>query len=311
MAELLLSTLVPCYNHEDFITDTIESIWKQNIDNMEIIVIDDGSSDNSYEVLKKLQASSPVPMHVSTQENAGIVKTLNRCLSKAQGKYISLIGSDDQYFPDALANLLTKIEKKDDIKVIYANAREFKGDELFEKMHQDQALEILSLTPAEIEKKLRTEVPRPLLTQCAIFEKSLLDSIHGWDETLMLDDWPLNIKVFHYLAQHKYKHDFLDIDLVKYRFHDTNLHKNYYKMYLMIEEVILRYAPKKTRKKFLSKEAFDHGKILLKKNKPAGNKLLFKSLILHFDLFKFLDILRLTIKYNLINTFQKQNTQKN
>jgi len=305
MAKTLLSTLVPCYNHQDFITDTIESIWKQNISDMEIIVIDDGSSDSSYEVLKKLQASSPVPMHISTQENVGLVNTLNRCLTKAQGKYISLIGSDDQYFPNALATLLEKIQKDDDLKVIYANAREFKGDELFEKMHQSQARDILALTPSEIEKKLRSEVPRPLLTQCAIFEKSLLDGIHGWDETLMLDDWPLNIEVFHYLAQHKYKHDFLDIDLVKYRFHDTNIHKNYYKMYLMIEEVILRYAPQETRKKFLSKEAFEHGKILLKRNKPGGNKLLFKSLILHFDLFKFLDVLRLTIKYNLKYIFQK------
>ncbi len=303
MAQTLLSTLVPCYNHEDFITDTIESIWKQNISNMEIIIIDDGSSDNSYEVLKQLQASSPVPMHVYTQKNAGIVKTLNRCLAKAQGKYISLIGSDDQYFPNALSTLLSEIQKDDSVKVIYANAREFKGDELFEKMHQSQARDLLALPPTEIEKKLRSEVPRPLLTQCAIFEKNLLDSIHGWNETLMLDDWPLNIEVFHYLTKHKYKHRFLDIDLVKYRFHDTNIHKNYYKMYLMIEEVILRYTPKESQKKFLSKEAFEHGKILLKKNKPAGNKLLFKSQLLHFNLFKFLDILRLTIKYNLRTIF--------
>lgn len=305
MAQALLSTLVPCYNHEDFIMDTIESIWKQNIPNMEIIVIDDGSSDNSYEVIKKLQASSPVPMHISTQENAGLVKTLNRCLAKAQGKYISLIGSDDLYFPNALATLLDDIQQEDALKVIYANAREFKGEVLFEKMHQSQITDLLAFTPAEIEKKLRSEVPRPLLTQCAMFEKSLLDGIHGWDETLMLDDWPLNIEIFEYLAKHNYRHDFIDIDLVKYRFHESNMHKNYYKMYLMIEEVILRYTPKESQKEFLSKEAFEHGKILLKQNKPAGNKLLFKSQILHFDLFRFLDVLRLTIKYNLKYIFQK------
>lgn len=302
----LLSTLVPCYNHEDFITDTIESIWKQNIDNMEIIVIDDGSKDKSFEVLKKLQASSPVPMHVSTQENAGLVKTLNRCLAKAQGKYISLIGSDDLYFPNALGTLLKEIQKKDDLKVIYANAREFKGNVLFEKMHQSQIIDLLALTPGEVEKNLRSEVPRPLLTQCAIFEKSLLDGIHGWDETLMLDDWPLNIEIFEYLAKHNYSHDFIDIDLVKYRFHESNMHRNYYKMYLMIEEVILRYTPKELQKKFLSKEAFEHGKILLKKVDPAtGTKLLFKSQILYFDMFRFLDVLRLTIKYNLKALFHK------
>ncbi len=305
MVQPLLSILVPCYNHEDFITDTIESIWKQNISNMEIIVIDDGSKDKSFEVLKKLQLKSPVPMYISTQENVGIVKTLNRCLTKAQGKYISLIGSDDQYFPNALPILLTEIQKDDSVKVIYANAREFKGDELFEKMHQKQATDLLALTPKEIEKKLRFEVPRPLLTQCAIFEKSLLDSIHGWNETLMLDDWPLNIEIFEYLTKYNYKHDFIDIDLVKYRFHETNMHKNYYKMYLMIEEVILMYTPKESQKRFLAKEAFQHGKILLKSNQPKGNKLLFKSQILHFNIFRFLDVLRLTIKYNLRAVFIK------
>ena len=306
MSQLLLSTLVPCYNHEDFITDTIESIWKQNIDNMEIIVIDDGSTDNSFEVLKQLQASSPIPMHIVTQKNVGIVKTLNRCLAKAKGKYISLIGSDDQYFPGVFSTLLEPLEKDEKLKVIYANARKFKGDELFEKMHQTQTTDLLTLTPGEIEKKLRLEVPRPLLTQCAIFEKSLLDGIHGWNETLMLDDWPLNIEIFEYLAKHNYKHEFIDIDFVKYRFHETNMHKNYYKMYLMIEEVILKYTPKESQKKFLSKEAYEHRKILLKSKDPAtGSKLLFKSQILDFNILKFLDVLRLTVKYNLKSIFQK------
>ena len=306
MAQPLLSTLVPCYNHEDFITDTIESIWKQKISNMEIIVIDDGSSDSSYDVLKNLQLNSPVPMHVYRQKNAGIVKTLNRCLAKAQGKYISLIGSDDMYFPNALSILLNEIQKDDSVKVIYANAREFKGDELFEKMHQEATIHMLALDAHQIEHKLRSEVPRPLLTQCAIYDKSILDEIQGWDEALMLDDWPLNIKIFEYLSMHDLKHRFIDMDLVKYRFHDTNIHKNYYKMYLMIEEVILKYAHKDIQKEFLAKESYDTGKILLKKKDPVlGSKLLFKSQMLDFNLVKFLDILRMTLKYNLKSIFKR------
>jgi hypothetical protein len=74
----------------------------------------------------------------------------------------------------------------------------------------------------------------------------------------------------------------------------------------MIEEVILRYTPKELQKKFLSKEAFVHGKILLKKVDPStGTKLLFKSQVLDFNIYKFLDVLRLTIKYNLKALFNK------
>jgi len=300
MAQPLLSTLIPCYNHEAFITDTIKSIWAQNISDMEIIVIDDGSSDKSFEVLKTLQDSSPVPMHISTQENAGIVKTLNRCLAKAKGKYISLIGSDDQYFPNVFSSLLNTLEKNEDLKVIYANAREFKGEQLFEKMHHSKIQDLLALNPEEIEKRLRLEVPRPLLTQCAIYEKSLLDGIHGWDETLMLDDWPLNIKIFEYLNKKQLQHVFLDLDMVKYRFHENNMHKNNYKMFIMLEEVIRKYTPEKIQNTFISKEAYDIGKVMLKGEDPKkGTELLIKSQKLNFNLIKAIDILRLVIKYNL------------
>lgn len=300
MSNPLLSTLIPCYNHEKFITDTIKSIWAQNISDMEIIVIDDGSKDSSFKVLKDLQKLSPIPMHIYTQENAGIVKTLNRCLAKAKGKYISLIGSDDQYFPDVFSTLLNTLEKDENLKVIFANAREFKEDELFEKMHHTQTQNLLALPPMKIEKRLRTEVPRPLLTQCAIYEKGLLDGVNGWDESLMLDDWPLNIEVFSYLTKYNFYHKFMDIDLIKYRFHDNNMHKNVYKMYLMIEEVILKHSPNEIKKQFLAEETYNHGSNLLKGIHPfIGAKLLYKSQFLDFKFLKFLNVVRLTTKYTL------------
>ncbi len=300
MEQPLLSILIPCYNHEDFITDTIQSIWNQHLINIEIIVIDDGSKDKSYEVLKELQSNSPVSMQIYTQKNSGITKTLNRCLSKAKGKYITLIASDDQYFPDTLPILLKSIQKDTQTKIIYTNGREYKDGQLFKKMHHQKIIDMLSLTTSQIEKKLRTEVPRPLLTQCAIYEKSLLTDIGGWDENVELDDWPLNIKIFRYLTLNNFCHEFINIDLVKYRFHENNLHKNSYKMYLMVEEVILKYTPKNLQQEFLAKEMYELGKGILKTSHPLfGTKLLFKSLYLKFNILKLFNILRLVIKYNL------------
>ena len=65
----LISILMPCYNHEAYIQEAVESIWKQpNAENIEIIAIDDGSKDATYEKLQNLQKNSPIPMQIKTKE---------------------------------------------------------------------------------------------------------------------------------------------------------------------------------------------------------------------------------------------------
>lgn len=94
----LVSVIIPCYNHEAYIQDSIQSILDQSYLNIELIVIDDGSNDRSFEKMQQMltQCESRFGrVYFNTRENKGLCNTLNEALSLCKGEYVSIIASDD------------------------------------------------------------------------------------------------------------------------------------------------------------------------------------------------------------------------
>jgi alpha-1,3-rhamnosyltransferase len=117
----LVSVIIPSYNHEKYIEEAVRSVWSQTYNNVELIVIDDGSTDRSVEILNRLEKLSPIYMKVIKKKNEGVCKALNLGLSMATGKYISVLGSDDRYLEHKLDILTSIIEKTNDsISFIYS-----------------------------------------------------------------------------------------------------------------------------------------------------------------------------------------------
>ena len=112
----IVSIIVSCYNHESYITQCIESIVRQTYTNIELIVIDDGSTDNSADILEKL--SQKYHFLFERQNNMGLTRTLNKAISKAIGKYIAPIGSDDILMLDKTEKQVKFLEKHTDIAVV-------------------------------------------------------------------------------------------------------------------------------------------------------------------------------------------------
>lgn len=101
----LISVIIPTYNHEKYIQETVESIVNQTYQNIELLCIDDGSKDLSFQILKILQkkyASRFVRFHIQTQENVGMCETMNRLIALCKGEYVYLIASDDKARPQCL-----------------------------------------------------------------------------------------------------------------------------------------------------------------------------------------------------------------
>ena len=88
----LISVVIPAYNHERFVGAAIESVLNQSCSDFELVIVDDGSTDNTAEVIKSYTDKR---IHYYYQENQDAFNTINRGISLAKGRYISILNSDD------------------------------------------------------------------------------------------------------------------------------------------------------------------------------------------------------------------------
>ena len=106
-----VTVIIPIYNMELYLTKCLKSIFSQTLDELEILCIDDGSTDNSLEVLTKLKKKHP-QLRILSQKNLGVGNTRNRGIQEARGKYLAFMDPDD-YYPDnnVLKDLFNAAEK--------------------------------------------------------------------------------------------------------------------------------------------------------------------------------------------------------
>lgn len=106
----LVSILVPCYCVEEYLPQCVESIIVQTYKNLQIVLIDDGSKDNTWSILK-YYASSDSRIEVYHQENQGVAATRNNLLDKIKGDYFLFVDSDDWIEPEMVEFLVKKSDE--------------------------------------------------------------------------------------------------------------------------------------------------------------------------------------------------------
>jgi len=120
----LVSIITPTYNHEKYIADCIYSAQSQTYSNWEMLVVDDGSTDNTLSIAKDLAANDP-RIKVFTQKNVGIFRlseTYNFALSLAKGKYIAVLEGDDVWLPEKLTIQVEELENDELIVMSFGQA---------------------------------------------------------------------------------------------------------------------------------------------------------------------------------------------
>lgn len=132
----LVSIIIPNYNHAQYIEDAIHSVLRQTYRNVEIIVVDDGSRDNSREVI----AAFGDTVRAIFQQNQGLSAARNTGLTASRGKFIGVLDADDMYEPDFVETLVTALQGQPEADGIYCGYRFV--DHLNQPLPQIEAREI-------------------------------------------------------------------------------------------------------------------------------------------------------------------------
>ena len=223
----LVSVIVPCYNHEKYVEQTIDSIVNQTYKNIELIVIDDGSKDSSPEILEKL--SKKYNFYFERQENMGLPATLNKMIKMAQGKYISLIASDDVKTLDKIEILVKEFESlSDQYAVVFGDAGfiDTIGERRYLMINNEQIdtfinkyfvqrNDLNSIEDLGTYSTLLVGNYLPAMT--TLIRTEVLVSVNLFDENITIEDWSMWLK----LAR-KYKFKFVNKIVGYYRTHETN-----------------------------------------------------------------------------------------
>jgi len=116
----LVSVVIPAYNHESWICATLASVLEQSLKDLEVIVIDDGSTDKTAALVADCDDSR---VRLIVQENRGTSATINRGLELSRGKYIAILNSDDLFCPDRLAHFTAFLESHPEYMMAFSRVQ--------------------------------------------------------------------------------------------------------------------------------------------------------------------------------------------
>lgn len=224
----LVTAVVPVYNHEKYVTQSIRSVIAQTYPNIELIVINDGSSDRSDEMV--LTVVEECKKRFSRFEyinraNRGLSSTLNQALGMARGKYFSAHASDDMVLPDKFSWLVEALEASDDtVAAAFANASFI--DERGQTFPLDGYSTFIDFYTKDRRFDCRTEFASYLSLLAGnylpamsnLLKTAMVREAGGWTPGNTIDDWEMWLKLS---RQHKFI--FIDKIVACYRMHGTNI----------------------------------------------------------------------------------------
>ena len=133
-----VSVIIPCYNVEKYVENCLKSVREQTHSNIEVICVNDGSTDRTAEIVKEFASHSDLNIVFIDQENLGACSARNNGLSKASGDYIQFLDADDLLMENKISHQLEIVRNNDDPDVVVGSYRrqDESGKVLFEKVYQ-------------------------------------------------------------------------------------------------------------------------------------------------------------------------------
>jgi glycosyltransferase involved in cell wall biosynthesis len=223
----LVSVICLCYNHENYLIESLNSVVHQHHTNIEIIIVDDCSSDGSREKIKSWLSQHPKVVFIVNEHNLGNTKSFNKALKIAKGDFIIDLATDDVLLPHCIEKQLEGFKNTNykNIGIVYGNATLIDAKSNFIKYY----------FPVDVNEKIINKIPTGNIyaellenkglknSVTALVKKEVFDQLNGYDETLAYEDFDLWTR-----ASRSFDIEYLDVVLAQKRVLPNSLSAQFY-----------------------------------------------------------------------------------
>jgi len=184
----LVSVIMPAYNAAEYIKEAVVSILDQSLGDLELIIVDDGSTDDTWEIMEKLAGSDNRITILRNDKNRNICYTLNKAIDAARGKYIARMDSDDWSYSDRLQKQFTYLESHEGAVIVGGSIEVC-----------DREMNVLNTRSYELEDvKIRGKLLRysQFAHPCVMYSSEAVREAGKYDETLFdAEDYDLYFRL--------------------------------------------------------------------------------------------------------------------
>lgn len=244
---LKVSILLTCYNFERYITTAVNSLLNQDFkDKYEIILTDDGSSDQSVKMILNLPQSDKLKVIIN-ERNLGVASSLNNAFEKATGEYLCRFDGDDVWEPNFLTNMCKMLDELPEIALAYSNCSYINDDGVITNFDVKTRRKVKTTITDEFKDLVEDYY---ITAPTVMFRKAILHKIFPLPSNLKFLDWLISLSV---AQQHKI--GYLNQCLSKYRIHANGMHVT------MVRDLYGEQTTNQILDQFLTEERFEKSEI--------------------------------------------------
>lgn len=223
----LVTVICSCYNHAEFVIESIQSVLNQSHKNIQLIVVDDCSKDSSVAVIENFIADFPEIIFIKNKTNIGITKSVTNAINQVKGDYFIDLAADDVLLPNCIEIQLNTFRNSlyKNLALVYGNAELITEDGNHSSYYFD------------VDANFKTKTKRPSgdiyskvisfeTTICSVssmYKKEIFDKLNGYDTTLSYEDFDFWIR-----ASRDHNIEFVDAILVQKRIVANSLQTTLY-----------------------------------------------------------------------------------
>lgn len=220
--DCLVTVICLCYNHAEFVEEALNSVINQTYKNIELIIADDCSTDNSVSVIKNWLSTYPEITFISNKKNLGNTTTFNQCLKLAKGNYIIDLATDDILLPETVEKQLEGFAASafKNVGVVYGNMELITNDKKHLAFFLPVDANYKRLNPQKV-----GDIYAGLLSGsnsmgavASLVKREVFDLLNGYDESLCYEDYDFWIR-----ASRIFNFDYIDEILVQKRVLEDSL----------------------------------------------------------------------------------------